>query len=60
MGECYWHGCEVYPGHPCPRCEAEGRTREWAAISDKAAHKRAKKDQKEWTKLISNLTEKED
>lgn len=21
MGTCYWHGCEVYPGHPCPECE---------------------------------------
>lgn len=23
MGECYWHGYEIYPGHPCEECERE-------------------------------------
>ncbi len=23
MGECYYHGSEIYPGHECSECERE-------------------------------------
>jgi hypothetical protein len=60
MGECYWHGYEVYPGHPCPECERIGRTREWMDGYEKRLDESIRKEQKEWTKFISNLAEKED
>jgi len=25
MGICYYHGGEVYPGHPCEECEIKER-----------------------------------
>ena len=44
MGECYWHGYEVYPGHPCPECERKRRIREW--VGDKNMYERAKKSKR--------------
>ena len=44
MGECYWHGYEIYPGHPCPECEREGRTRELSDNFNGILYERIKKE----------------
>lgn len=44
MGECYWHGSGIYPGHPCPECEKDQqriiRENEWHIYADRMVPKR--------------------
>jgi len=28
MGQCYYHGVEIYPGHKCEECEKEKRKKD--------------------------------
>jgi len=40
MGECYWHGYEVYPGNECPECEKERalikiKNRNWRLLRER-------------------------
>lgn len=39
MGECYYHGGEVYPGHPCEKCQIAERI---SSIGSDEAWKRIK------------------